>query len=162
MKIRLLLCTLALAIVPGLLAQAPGPMGGGDREPQTELGGKMEKIGGAFRKLRRPDPTTKVAPIADPAKNEESLKQVAIIKENALAAAKLEPALKAKKPADEQEKFVADFRDQMKNFLADVDKLEAALKAGDNATAVKIAEAMNKDQQDGHKAFRPPPKRRNG
>ena len=71
MKIRLLFCTLALAIAPGLLAQAPGPRGGGDREPQTELGGKMEKLNGAFRKLRKVDPATKLAQIADPSKNED-------------------------------------------------------------------------------------------
>ena len=162
MKIRLLLCTLALAIAPGLLAQAPGPMGGGDKEPQTELGGKMEKIGGAFRRLRKVDPATKLAQIADPAKNEDSLKQIAIIKDNATAAAQLEPALKAKKPTDEQAKFVDDFHTQMKNFLADIDKLEAAVKAGDNAAAAKLVETLNDDQKQGHKDFRPPPKRRNG
>jgi len=137
-------------------------MGGGEKEPQTELGGKMEKIGGAFRKLRKVDPATKLAQIADPAKNEDSLKQIAIIKDNATAAAQLEPALKAKKPADEQEKFVAAFHDQMKNFLADIDSLEAAVKAGKNDEAAKLVDKLNDDQKKGHTDFRPPPKKRNG
>lgn len=149
MKIRFLLptLTLALALPLGLRAAA-------DDEPQTELGSKMEKIGGAFRALRRE--------INDPAKNEDALKRVAIIKENAQAALKLEPALKTTKPADEQAKFVADFQEKMKNFLADVDKLEAALKAGDNAAAAKLIDTLNGDQKEGHKQFRPPPKKKKG
>ena len=163
MKIRLLLCTFALAVAPGLLlAQAPAPMGGGEKEEKTELGGKMEKINGAFRKLRKVDPATKLAQIADPSKNEDSLKQIAIIKENALAASKFEPALKAKKPADEQAKFVAAFQDQMKGFLADIDTLEAAVKAGKNDEAAKLIDKLKKDEDDGHHDFRPPPKKRNG
>jgi soluble cytochrome b562 len=162
MKIRLLLCTLALAIAPGLLAQAPGPMGGGEREPQTELGEKMDGIGKAFRALRKVDPATKLAPIADASKNESNLKLLATIKNNAVAASKLEPALKAKKPADEQAKFIAAYQDQMKNFIADIDSAIAAVTAGKNDEAAKILDKMNDDQKKGHTDFRPPPKRRNG
>ena len=150
MKIRYLLCTLALAIAPGLIAQPPA----GGREPQTELGAKMEKMGSAFRALRRQ--------IADATKNEDSLAKLAVIKENATAALKLDPALKAKKPEAEQAKFVADYQAGIKNLLADIATLETALKAGDNAAAAKAADAMNKDQTDGHKAFRPPQARRGG
>jgi soluble cytochrome b562 len=160
MKIRVLLCTLVLAVAPGLLlAQAPM---GSDKEPETELGKHMEKIGGAFRKLRKVDPATKLAQIADPAKNEDSLKQLAIIKDNATAAAKLEPALKARKPADEQAKFVAAYQEQMKHFLADVDSATAALKAGKNDEAAKLVNELKDDMDKGHKDFRPPPKKRNG
>jgi cytochrome c556 len=150
MKIRVLLCTLtlALAVSPGLRAQ-----GGDDKEPQTELGGKMEKIGGAFRKLRNL--------VKDPTKSADALAQVAIIKENATAAAKLEPKLKETKPAADQAKFVADFQAKMKDFLADVGKLEDALKAGDNAAAQKLVDTLFSDEKDGHKAFRPPPKKQN-
>jgi hypothetical protein len=149
MKIRSLLCSLslALALPLGLNAQ-------GGKEPETELGGKMDKIGAAFRALRRPDPTTKVASIADPAKNADSLAKVAIIRENATAALKLEPALKASKPAGEQAKFVADYQAKMKEFLVIVEKLEAALKANDNATAAKLVDSMNSSQKEAHDSFK--------
>ena len=152
MKIRSLLCTLslALALPLGLNAQPPG--GGEKKEPETELGKHMDKIGGAFRALRRQ--------IADATKNEDSLKRVATIKENAQAALKLEPAFKAKQPAGEQAKFVANYQAKMKDFLADVDKLEAALKANDNATAAKLCDALKADQDEGHKEFRPPQKKK--
>jgi cytochrome c556 len=148
MKIRLLSLTLicALATVPGLRAQDDTPKKMAPKEPQTELGGKMEKISGAYRKLGRQ--------IADATKNEDSLKQVAIIRENAEAALKLEPAWKAEKPADQQAKFVADYQTQMKKFIADVGKLEDALKAGNNEEAANVLKTLKTDQDDGHTDFR--------
>lgn len=157
MKIRLPLFALicALASLPGLRAEdAAAPKQMPDKDDQTELGSKMEKIGGAFRRLRKVDPATKLAQVADPAKNEDSLKQVAIIKENAIAASKLEPALKKDKPADQQEKFMTDYQAKMKSFLDDIDKLEAALKAGQNDEAAKLVNTLNTDQKEGHTDFR--------
>jgi soluble cytochrome b562 len=105
----------------------------------------MEKIGRAFRVLGRE--------INDATKNEDALKQVGIIRVNAEAAAKLKPAKLADVPADQQAKFLADYAEQMKSFLKDVDSLESALKAGDNATAAKLAEQLKKDRNAGHKEF---------
>jgi len=156
MKIRLpifaLIC--ALAPLPGLRAQDAAPKPMHEKEDQTELGGKMEKIGGAFRRLRKVDPATKLAQVADPAKNEDSLKQVAIIKENAQAALTLDPALTKSKPEADQAKFVADYQTKMKSFIADVEKLEVALKAGKNDEAVKLVDTLKTDMDDSHKDFR--------
>ena len=140
MKIRVLLpvLTLALALPLGLRAA--------DDEPQTELGSKMEKLSGAFRALRRQ--------IDDASKNADSLAKVATIKENAMAASKFEPALKAKKPESEQAKFVASFQAKMKDFIGMIDKLEAALKANNNAEASKIAAQMNDTQKEAHSEFK--------
>src|SRR3954465_1463427 len=116
MKIRILsvalICTLGL--VQGVRAQAP-------KEPSTELEDKMDEINGASRRIGRQ--------IADPAKNADSLKQIGIIKTNAQAALKLTPKKKNDVPAAQQTKFMADYQEEMKSFLGDVDKLEAALKA---------------------------------
>jgi cytochrome c556 len=138
MKIRSLLFTLvcALAIGSGLRAA----------EAETELGDKMDKIGGAFRALRKQ--------VADPAKNQSSLEKIAIIRENAQAALKLEPAKKAELPADQQAKFVADYQAEMKKFLAMTDKLEAALKANNNEEAGKILASMGDHQKQSHKSFK--------
>lgn len=162
MKIRLPILALvsAFALMPVLRAEDAAPRKMGPKEPQTELGDKMEKIQGAFRKLRKVDPASKQTQIADASKNEDSLKQIAIIKEYATASAKLEPALKAKKPVEEQAKFVAAFHDQMKNLLADIDKLEAAVKAGKNDEAAKLVETLNDDMKKGHTDFRPPPRKK--
>lgn len=138
MKIRLTLLTVVFALAAGLVARAA--------DTETELGGKMEKIGGAFRALRRQ--------IADASKNADSLARLATIKENANASLKLEPAMKADKPAGEQKKFVADYQAEMKKFIDLVGKVEAALKANDNAAAGKLLETMSADQKKAHKMFK--------
>jgi cytochrome c556 len=142
MKIRLLLLTLICGLVAAPITRAAE---GSKDEDQTELGDHMEKIGGAFRALRKQ--------ISDPAKNEDSLKRLGVIRENAQAALTLEPAKKADIPADQQAKFVNDFHAKMKGFIADVDKLEAAVKAGNNEEAAKLLQVLGQDQKDGHHEF---------
>ena len=66
----------AALAMPVVNAQPP-------KEDQTELGGHMEKINGAFRKLR--------TSVKDATKNADSLAQVAILKENAEASLKSSP-----------------------------------------------------------------------
>ena len=146
MKLRLLTLSLisALVALPILRAQE-GDKKMAPKEPTTELGDKMEKLNGAYRKLGKQAP--------DATMNADSLKQVAIIKEAAAAALKLEPAKKKDLPEAEQAKFVADYQAKMKEFIATVDKLEAAFKAGDNATAAKLVEDMKTERNDDHKAF---------
>ncbi len=117
----------------------------GPREPETELSGKMEKLSSAYRKLGKQ--------IADASKNEDSLKQVATIKEMAEAALKLQPDKTKIVPEADRAKFLADYQQQMKGFIATVGKLEAALKAGDNATAAKLVEEMKNERNDGHHEF---------
>jgi len=141
MKLRLLTLTLisALVAMPVLRAQD-------NKEDTTELGDKMDKISGAFRKLGKQ--------ISDSSKNEDSLAQVAIIKDAATAASQMEPAKKKDLPPDAQAKFVADFQAKMKDFIATVDKLAAALKANDNTTAANILKDMKTMEDDDHKDFR--------
>jgi len=114
-------------------------------ETETELGNKMDKMGSAFRALRRQ--------AADASKNADSLAKVATIKENAIASLKLEPVKKKDLPAAEQKKFVADYQAKMKEFVALTEKLEAAFKANNNAEAEKLLAQMGDAQKAGHKAF---------
>jgi hypothetical protein len=116
------------------------------KEETTELGSHMEKVGSAFRRLNRQ--------IKDASKNEESLQLIATIRQHAEAAMKLEPAKKVEIPADQQAKFVADYQAKMKSFLADIAKLEATLKAGNNAEAETLLASLKQDQKEGHKAFK--------
>jgi soluble cytochrome b562 len=134
--------SVALAQAPA----APATPAAADHKETTELGGKMGAIGKAFKKLR--------GQINDASKNEDSLKLVATIRENAEAALKYTPEKAADLPAADQAKFKADYAEHMKAFAADVDKLDAALKAGDNATAAKLVDTLNNDQKEGHKEFR--------
>ncbi len=137
-KLRVLLVTLVCALSFGTGVQAA--------EPETEMGKQMDKMSGAFRALRRQAP--------DATKNADSLEKIKVIREMALASAKQEPAMKAEIPADKQAQFVEKFRKDMKDFLALVDKAEAAFKANKNEEAVKILGSMADAQKAGHKEFK--------
>src|SRR5882762_5822920 len=87
-------------------------------EPETELGKVMEKMSGAFRRVRKQ--------MADPSKNADSLGQVAIMKTQAEAAKKLTPAFTEDQPADKRPQFIADYKKSMDDLAAEIGKLEAA------------------------------------
>ncbi len=139
MKIRVLLFALACSLAVGPAVRAAD-------EPETELGGKMEKMSSAFRALRRQ--------ITDASKNADSLAKVATIRQNAEAAIKLEPAKKVEIPAADQKKFVADYQADMKKFIELCGKLEAALKANNNEEAGTLLAAMGDAQKQGHKGYK--------
>ncbi len=146
MKIPVLLLSLLCAVSALPAVHAADRPAAGDDDDQTELGEHMEKMGRAFRKLGKE--------VADSTKNEDSLQQVATIHTNAEAALKLQPEKTADLPEDQRAKFVAAYDDKMKSFIGDVEKLEAALKAGKNEEAAALVKTMKKDMDDGHKNFR--------
>lgn len=158
MKIRVIIASLAClaAASVGLQAQAPKatePTKAADtakgpdtaKEPETELGKHMDKMGAAYRRLNRQ--------IEDATKNADSLTLIATIKTNAEAAMKLDPVKKGDLPADAQAKFVTDYKAKMKAFLVNVGKLEAAVKAGNNAEAKTLMATLKQDQKEGHTEF---------
>lgn len=106
----------------------------------------MEKMGGAFRALRRQ--------ISDASKNADSLARIQAICQNAEASLQLEPAMKKEKPAAEQTKFVENYRAEMKKFIDLCGKVEAALKASNNPEAAKLCGEMGDAQKAGHKQYK--------
>jgi soluble cytochrome b562 len=69
-------------------------------------------------------------------------------------AIKLEPVRKKEVPAAEQAKFIADYQARMKDFVANIGKVETALKAGKNDDAAVALKALKQDQDEGHKMFK--------
>lgn len=137
MKIRILLLSLICAAVTVPAVRAADAAKDKD---ETVLGEHMDKIGGAFRKLKRQ--------IADSAQNASSLELVATIKKEATASLNEKPAWH---PEDAPK-----FQEQMKQFVELVGKLETTLKAGDNAAAAKLIDDMGAAQKKGHKEFKKP------
>jgi len=74
----------------------------------------------------------------------------------ALDAAQLKPAKTEDLPEAERAKFIAEFQKSMKDFAGRLEKLEAALKAGDNAGAAKLVGEIRSAQKEGHKEFKRP------
>lgn len=147
MKTRFFFAALISILAFAPVAQADGTESkhaSHDHE-DTELGEKMDTLSHAYKKLGKQ--------ISDASKNAESLELVATIRESAEAALQLEPEKKADLPIAEQAKFVAAYRSKMKAFIAGVEKLGAALEAGDNAAAAQQLAAMKKMQRAAHKEF---------
>ena len=139
MKIRLFSLALISALVLSLGVRAAD-------DDQTPLGERMEKMGGAWRLVKRN--------INDSSKNTETLEKLASIKQLMTESLKFEPALKKDKPAAEQAKFVADYQAKLKEEITKIDQISAALKAGKNEEAAKLVGVVDQDQKDAHKAYK--------
>ena len=120
------------------------------KEPETELGKTMEKLNGAWRKLRKQ--------VNDAASNANSIEQVAIVKESALKAATLEPDKAKDLPEADRPKFIQAYQDKMKEFSGKLDKLSDAFKANDNAAAAALLKEIGQLQREGHKEYKRPDK----
>src|SRR5580692_11744145 len=119
---------------------APG-VAPADDEKKTDLEIQMDRMGKAYRKLKRQ--------VADPAQNEASLQLLATMQAAAKQAADLTPAKTADLPADQQAKFVDDFKAGIKGMQDEFTKLSDALTAGKNDAAVKlVAEIGDLEKKD--------------
>ena len=98
-----------------------------------------------------------LGPIIEAGNKDSALVLVAIIHTAGGEALKLEPEKKADIPAEEQAKFVADYQTSMKAFIADVEKVDAALKAGNMDEAKTAAAALRVDQMNSHRQYRKRP-----
>ena len=148
MKITPRLLALLLAFVAPL---APVALHAADK-PQADSEGSdledsMSSMNGAFKKLRRQ--------VADPAQNEASLALVAKLRKACVEAAKNLPEKIGHLPAKDQAAAKVSYADKMKEFMATVDDLTAALKAGKNDEAVKIIKDLGLQEEAGHKEFKP-------
>jgi soluble cytochrome b562 len=117
-----------------------------EKKEDTELTKKMDKMNAAYRKLKKQ--------AADATKNAESLQLVATMREYATAGSKLEPLKLTEIPEADRAKMLEGYKAKMKDFLAGIDKLEAALKAGQNDEAVKLVQALGAMQKEGHKEYK--------
>ena len=118
------------------------------KEPETELGKTMEKLNGSWRKLRKQ--------VADPALNASSVELVAAISAGMDKALTLKPAKVDDIPAADREKFVQAYQTQMKDTMALLPKLTAALQANDNPAAQALIQKIGAMQKEAHKEFKRP------
>ena len=127
MKNRTLPCLLALLLTFPCASILRAQEKSEPKEPETELGKLMEKNNVAWRKLRRQ--------AADPANNATSAGLVATIREGLTKGLSLKPAKADDVPAADREKFIAAYQTHLKEFIVQLDQLEAAFKANDNPAA---------------------------
>jgi soluble cytochrome b562 len=166
MKIRPA-CALLFALpllTPALsLAQTPPPSPGGSSAPaatpaaapadddqKTDLEVRMDHMGRAYRRLKKQ--------VADPTQNASSLQLVATMQNAAKEALEFTPAKAADLPADQQAKFVEDFKAGIQGMQDEFSKLADALTAGKNDDAVKLVAEIDALEKKDHKEFRKPKK----
>ena len=119
-------------------------------EKKTDLELRMDRIGKAFRKLRKQ--------VADPAQNASSLELLSSMQAAAKEAIEFTPAKAEDIPADQRAKFVEDFKSGI-NHLQDLfTKLQEALAAGRNEDAAKMIADIGDFEKKEHKEFRRPKK----
>jgi len=142
-----LLALLVTFIAPAIIHAADSA----EKESEnSELGDSMSTMNAAFRKLRRQ--------VADPKQNEASVALVAKLRKASVDSEKEIPAKVAHLPAADQAAAKAAYADKMKELIATIDELDAALKAGKNEDAVGIIKELTLQEEAGHKQFRPPSK----
>ncbi len=161
MKRRLPPVLLALSILVAPLAraddapaaqqpQAPSAAAPKDDEKKTDLELRMERIGKAYRKLRKQ--------VADPAQNAASLELIATIQAAAKEAVAFTPAKAQDLPEDQRAKFEDDFKAGINQLQDLFSKLKVAIAAGRNDDAVKIVADITDLEKKDHKEFRRPEK----
>ncbi len=141
----LTLASACFALHP-LRAEPMAPASAAHDSDTTELGERMDEMRASFRKLRRQ--------VADASANASSLDLVARLRRASEQSAALAPAKAATLPESERSAFVADYAEKMKAFIAEVDKLKAALEAGKNDEAVALVAKLESLQKSGHREFR--------
>lgn len=161
MKIRSALALLvALPIASPLAHAADSPAGppapnaataaGHDDEKKTDLEVRMDKMGKAFRKLKKQ--------VADPAQNASSLELLATMQAAAKEAIDFTPEKAADLPEDQRPKFIEDFKAGINGMQDEFTKLSDALTAGKNDEAAKIVDEIGDLEKKDHKEFRKPKK----
>lgn len=126
--------------------KATGREGGRRDKGDTSLEDVMDDMNAAFRTLRRQ--------VGDPGKNPSSLKLAASMHELARQASRLQPRMVTHSPREEQPALLAAYQERMKELVATIADLEAALKAGKNRAAAEIVEDLRELQRAGHRKFR--------
>ncbi len=138
--------TVALFSLPtSLTAQDPLPKPAAT-EADSEIIPPMERIASAFRRVRRL--------ASSPANNAETLTFLETIRTEALASRKHMPMMAADLPEAERPKFLKAYQARMDEFIGILDKVSAAIKAGDNATAASLVLGLPDFQKQAHADFK--------
>src|ERR1022692_1973438 len=132
------------ATAPAAAPAAPGS------EKKTELEMRMDRMGKAFRKLKKQ--------VGDPAQNATSLELLSAMEAAAKEAIELTPAKAEDIPEDQRAKFEADFQSGIKNLQDMFAKLRDALTAGRNDDAAKLVDDIGAFEKKEHKEYRRPEK----
>jgi soluble cytochrome b562 len=113
--------------------------------PETELQKKMEEVETGLKKLRRT--------LRKPEDNADSLKTIAGVKAAMEACKKLAPDMASSIPEADRAKFVEAYRKDMDAVIAEMGKMEKAVKDGKNDEAQEILKKLKEMEEAGHEKY---------
>ena len=136
MKHLPLLATLALLAFPTFLqAQVDSP-----------LEGQMKILARGMRQLTQQ--------VADPAKQQENILLLEALKKAVTDSKTLEPRKISSIPAENREKFLADYRHELDELSDAFNQVEEAVKAGQHDKAKSLLATVNSIKKEGHGKFK--------
>ena len=121
------------------LGQAP------DDQKKTPLAKEMSGMARDFRALRKM--------VNDPTQKDAALALVKDMEDHATKAETYEPAKTKDIPPADHDQFITDYKKQIDGLIADFQKLDDAISAGNTADAAALLDKINMDKRDGHKKF---------
>ena len=134
-----LLVAFSLLAAPALVSAAD------EKAKETELSKKMEEMETGLKKLRRTLRKTE--------ENAESLKTITQVKAAMEACKKLAPAMAASKPEAERAKFIEAYKKDMDAVIAEMGKMEKAVKDGKNDEAQAVLKKLHEMEEAGHEKY---------
>ncbi|MFO1031158.1 MAG: cytochrome b562 [Planctomycetota bacterium] len=138
----------SLAFVPNTApsTQDPAPAAAAAaRADEPSLEQRMKAMKRAFGKVKD---------FAAKGEGAAPLAEVDALLQNALAARNMVPEMAADIPEAERAKWLAAYKQGMRDTVRSLLELEQALEAGDKAKVKELAEALGKQQKEGHKHFK--------
>lgn len=121
---------------------------GEEEHHHTALEEEMERIGDAWKKVRRA--------IRNPDQFGAAAEQVAIMIEHSKKSIDMEPILLAEQEGEAAKKeFLDGYKKGMKATVALLEDLKVALEAGDQAAVAATVSKINDGRKKGHKAYKP-------
>jgi soluble cytochrome b562 len=114
-------------------------------DEDTELAKHMEVIEKGMKKLKKS--------LKESKENDASAATIAEVKKAATGCVDLIPVMAKKVPEAERPKFIENYKKDMTAFIAKVDALAAAVKAGKNEEALAIHKALGEMEDKGHEKY---------
>ena len=136
-----------LAAVIALFSLLAGPAlaAPAAEEKETELQKKMEEVETGLKKLRRT--------LRKPADNADSLKTITGVKAAMEACKKLAPAMASSIPEADRAKFIEAYKKDMDAVIAEMGKMEKAVKDGKNDEAQNVLKKLHEMEEAGHEKY---------
>jgi hypothetical protein len=135
----------AIPASTALLLAVSIPARAQDDEPKTPLAIEMGGISKDFRALRKI--------VADPTQKDAALALAKDMEAHATKAKTFQPSKTKQVAPGDQAKFVSDFDTAIDGLIADFQKLEQDITAGNTADASALLDKIQADKRDGHKKF---------